>query len=435
MVSNLDEKMLQLNDEILAVEGETLQIFYRSIIGAFDPYIFNIRVVCDWGKAYQRYYAFTPTAANVGSTKSLTVSVMTNNLTVLVTKTATIRVIAAPSSPASDKKVLCVGASATSGGQWVYELRRLLTASDGDGTPYNPTGLGLSNITFVGRKTGTAKNVPLEATGGWRVQDYAGAGMLAYRFQVSGINQLHIGDTYSVGGYMFSLAEINVTDGSGNIRCVVDVVGSSVPASGTLTKVSGDGDATISFSSSASESYNPFWNEGTSSLDFTSYANDYCGGNIDIMVWHCGTNDIFPGTEQSITNAVNAFKDILDAFYAQFPGGKVIISSVPLGSPIGGFGANYGASANGNYFTFAKQAQKYAAALQELCGLSAYSSFCSYSPVMEEFDSENAYPVAQRPVNNRVATDESLGTNALHPTEHASYMVSDGVFRTISDLL
>ena len=424
---------IELPDEIIAVEDDKLQIFWRSIIHAYNPYIFDIISVCNVGKHYPRYYTFTPTSEDVGNTYSLQVLVRKNDLSTLVSKTTTIRVVAKPASPASQTNVLCIGASATAGGQWAYELMRRLTMSDGDNTPANPTGLSLSNISFVGRKTGTVKNVKLEATGGGRVQDYASTGKQACRFYVTGVTQLNINDVYTDGVNNFTIVEINVTEGTGNIRCVDGGTTAASP-SGTLNRVSGSGDLTITYTSFESESDNPFWNNSTSSLDFTSYANTYCNGSIDLQIWHCGVNDIFGGSESVIPTVIEAFRSILRAYHTQFPNGKVIISSVPLGSPTGGFGANYGASGSSNYFTFLNIAQKYATALASLCNEDEFSSFTKYASVLEEFDCENGYPSTPTNVNNRQEIKENLGTNGVHPVEAGSYMVSDGIYRTFADL-
>ena len=60
-----------------------------------------------------------------------------------------------------------------------------------------------------------------------------------------------------ISGSALTIAEINITSGSGNIRCTYSGT-STLPASGTLTISSGSGDSTITYTSYESESYNPF---------------------------------------------------------------------------------------------------------------------------------------------------------------------------------
>ena len=427
---------ITIPNKIIAVEGDTLQIFWRSIVGAVNPYIFDIYAVCSVGKSFPRYYEFKPTADMVGKSYNLEVYVKTNNGTIVVQKTATIEVVSTMDSPSSTKNILCIGASATAGGQWVGELNRRLTATSGDGTPANPTGLGLSNIAFVGRKVGTSNSIHLEATGGWRVQDYAGEGQRAVRFFVSGVNTISLGARYSCNGTIYGVQEVNVTEGVGNIRCTLE--NAFVVPSGKLVKQSGSGDAEITFTSYEQEKFNPFWNVAESRLDFSSYANEYCDGHIDCMIWHCGVNDlsnVLIGTMMSvIENITTSYRDIFRAYHEQFPSGKIIVSSVPVGSTNGGFAANYGSSAYVNYFTFAKKVQAYAKALSDLCEESEFANYVEYSPVLEEFDAENGYPIKQTAVNNRSSVTEAVGTNGVHPTAEGSYMVADAIYRIINTI-
>lgn len=427
---------ITIPNNIIAVEGDTLQIFWRSIVGAVNPYIFDIYAVCSVGKSFPRYYEFKPTADMVGKSYNLEVYVKTNNGTIVAQKTATIKVVSTMDSPSSTKNILCIGASATAGGQWVGELNRRLTATSGDGTPANPTGLGLSNIAFVGRKVGTSNSIHLEATGGWRVQDYAGEGQRAVRFFVSGVDTISLGARYSCNGTIYGVQEVNVTEGVGNIRCTLE--NAFVVPSGKLVKQSGSGDAEITFTSYEQEKFNPFWNDAESRLDFSSYANEYCNGHIDCMIWHCGVNDLSSasiGTMMSvIENITISYRDIFRAYHEQFPSGKIIVSSVPVGSTNGGFAANYGSSAYVNYFTFAKKVQAYAKALSDLCEESEFAKYVEYSPVLEEFDAENGYPIKQTAVNNRSSVTEAVGTNGVHPTAEGSYMVADAIYRIINTI-
>ncbi|WP_302249838.1 hypothetical protein [uncultured Alistipes sp.] len=428
---------IYLPDELSVVEGDTLQIFWRSVIHAFNPYIFDIQSKCSVGKHYPRYFTYTPATTQVNNTYPLVVRVKKNDLSVFIEKSINIKVLSKPTSPSNKLNVLCIGASATVNGYWVSELKRRLVASDGDGTPYNPTGLGLSNIDFVGRRTvipSSGGPVKLEATGGWRVWDYAGSGVPAYRFNVSGVSQLNIGDTYASGGATFSVTEINVTEGVGNIRCTYRGT-PLIPASGTLNRESGTGDEVITYSSYVSESYNPFWNNETESLDFKAYADSYCDGDIGLQIWHCGVNDIASGVDK-IPTIIESFRSILRAYRQDFPNGKVIISSVPVGSPDGGFGANYGAASDTlNYYAFLDAAQQYPRALSNLCKEEEFFGYTFYASALEEFDCENSYPYVDTPVNNRMEVTERLGTNAVHPIAQGSYMIADSIYRVFPKVL
>ena len=433
----IDGVDLFLPNKFYAVKNDTLQIFIKSIVKAKDPYIFDVIGRCQVGNMYPRYYVLHKTTANnnIGKTFDIEFVVRNNNLNDIIRKTSQLQVVDFPQSPSLNKNVLCVGASATAGGQWVFELNRRLTGVDGDGTALNPTGLGLTNISFVGRKTGVSKAIKLEATGGWAVSTYAGKGRQAFRFFVNNVSEINVEDVYRYGTTNFTIAEINVTEGVGNISCLYSGTVPTLPTSGVLEKVTGSGDAQIEYQSYESEYYNPFYNNETNKLDFTTYANSYCDGSIDYFVWHCGVNGIFGSNDAGVESEINSFKTILRAFHEEFPSSKVIISSIPIGSPTGGFGANYGTSLTSNYYTFLKQAMNYARALIELCADEEFSSYTYYCPVMEEFDCENSYPASETNVNNRVDVKEKLGTNGVHPTDAGYKLVADAMYRTMCYVL
>lgn len=423
---------ITLPSKLTAIVGDNMQIFWRSIISASNPYIFDIYAVSLVGKSYPRYYEFKPTADMVGNSYALLVYVKANNGTIIASKNVTIEVVDNMTAPSSTKNILCIGASATAGGQWVGELKRRLTDTSGDGTSANPTGLGLSNIAFVGRKEGTSNPINLEATGGWKVQDYASKGQSAVRFFVEGVDTIAIGARYSCNGTNYVVQEVNVTEGEGNIRCTLE--NTFVTPSGKLTKLTGGGDVEITFTSYNNENFSPFWNANEEKIDFMQYADSYCDGKIDCLIWHCGVNDLTSGDSAVIPNVIVAFRNLLNSYHEQFPQGKVIISSVPIGSVNGGFAANYGANESLNYYTFAKITQLYAQALVDLTKEDAYNGFTLYAPVLEEFDAENGYPIKQTAVNNRSSVTEVVGTNGVHPTTEGSYMVADAIYRTFNNL-
>ena len=424
---------ITLPKTIDVVIGDTMQMYWRSLISAVNPYNYDIYAVCSVGKSYPRYYELTPTDDMIGKQYALTLYVKGNNGAILAQQATTIVVHNTAPSPTSSTNVLCVGASATASGIWSGELRRRLTATDGNGTPSNPTGLGLSNINFVGRKVGTSVNVNLEATGGWRVQDYTSKGRQAVRFYVSGVDTISLGARYSCNGTIYVVQEANVTEGAGNIRCTLE--NTFVAPSDKLTKTSGSGDEEIVFSSYEDENFSPFWNVDESRIDFKQYADTYCDGHIDCLIWHCGVNDITSGDIAIVPNVINAFRNLLDAYHSDFPNGKVIISSVPIGAVNGGFGANYGASASLNYYTFAKIAQYYAKTLYDLCNETQYADYVIYSAALEEFDAENNYPSTSTPTNTRSSIKENLGTNAVHPIAEGSYQIADAIYRTFNSLV
>ena len=427
---------IELPDEIQVVKNDTIRIYYRSILKCPNPYIYDVYAVAALGKSYPRYYEITPTSTG---TTSVTIYVKNSNGDVMAQKSFTIKCINAMSAPQSNKNILCIGASATASGYIAGELKRRLTTNTGNGTTQNPTGLNLSNIAFVGRKTGSAVDVNQEATGGWSWKDYATQGRNAYRFYVSGVDELKIGAEYTQGDLVFTITEINVTSGSGNIRCTYS--GTGTPSSaGTLSIASGSsGDATITYSSCESESYNPFWNqnkEGGAGLDFANYADLYCNDAIDVIISHCGLNDISRYTEETIDDLFTDYvKPFVRAYHTDFPNGIFIFSTLPLGSCNGGMAANYGASSVWNYYKIAKMLFALANAANEMASDDEFSSYFYVANVVPSFDCENLYPTANRDICLRLSTTEILQSNGVHPTQQGSYTVADAIFGTINDKL
>ena len=135
--------------ELYILQDEKSQIFYRGFIKAVNPYNYDIKVMCDIGKTYPRYYQIDKSVP-LGD-YPLTIQVRDDNLNILGSATTIIHVIDKPQISAPTN-VLCIGASATATGWWSAELERKINND---------------MISFVGRKTGTKETILLEATGGW----------------------------------------------------------------------------------------------------------------------------------------------------------------------------------------------------------------------------------------------------------------------------
>ena len=430
----VDEALLYISNIVLPTEieiavGDTLNLYYKSIIETNDINNHQVEVLCDVGQSYPRYYTFKPMASHSGKSYTLSVSLKNDRGEQLSTASTNIVVKAMPNTTTT-KNILTMGASMVANGNIAYELKRRLTTTSGDGTPANPTGIGLSDISFVGRQKAAYADVQQEATGGWAWRDYVSQGRQAYRFQVSGVNSINMGDVYVGGGLTFTITEINVTDGVGNIRCTYTGSG-SIPTSGNLTRNTGNGDATIAYSSYVSETYNPFWKDGK--LDIKHYADLYCNGDIDILIAVCGTNDLF--TTRPIAEIMEDVKTFARAYHADFPNGKLILSTLPLPSPIGGMGANYNATKD-NYYNIALRMFGFAKGIYDMCKDSEFASWVIDCATLQTFDIDNLYPYTERPVNNRMPNvKEKIGTNGVHPTIEGYKTIADALYSTIIGLL
>ena len=417
---------LSLPNRYVAVIGDTLQIFRRGVVKAANPYNYNVLFTCAKGRNYPRYwYVKVNDVAEVG-TYPVTVTVTDNKGRTLVEGTTELVVVPNPVSPATAKKFVCFGASATAPGKWPAECFRRLTGSGG-----TPSGRGLSNIAFCGPMT--KDGAGYFGVGGWSWASYISSGAPAFRFQVSGIGELYIGATYTNNGFTYIVREVNVTDGAGNILCATSSSSNVPTQSGTLTKASGDGDTTIAFSSAAIDAANPFWDYANARLNFTNFADTYCGGNIDCMISLLGWNGLAPTYRTDFETMKGQVRTFIDAFHTQFPSGKFIILGINGPSPIGGMGANYGSNqALSDWYGMTVSALNLKLAYQEIANEDGYSDFVSFVDVAGQFDADYNLPYVVAPVNSRNSeATEMLGTNGVHPSDAGYYQIADAVYRSI----
>ena len=420
----IDNVEISLPDTICAVVGDTLQLFYRGIVKAVNPYNYNIVVSCDKGNQYPRYFEYTPISGDVGRVP-FKITVKNNNRVVIAEKSCTIKVVDVPSSPSSKKRIAIFGDSLTAGGTWVGEAYRRLTATNG-----TPTGVGLTNIDFVGPKTNNGAGY--FGVGGWQWTSYTTKGSSAYRFQVNNVSSLSVGAVYTNNGNTFTIMEVNVTDGAGNILCSVSSLTPAPTSSGTLTKSSGSGDATISFTSYAQNSLNPLWDYEQNKMTFIPYANKYAEGKIDIVYTLLSWNGVSAGMTD-FSQIVGYAKKFADTLHAEFPNAKLKIMGIQVPSVNGGMGANYGATGRGyaDGYGMVVTALNMNKAYQDFANESGYADFVEFVNVSSQFDTENNMPQASTMVNTRSSLTEKRGTNGVHPSNEGYMQIADVVYRNI----
>ena len=423
--------------DIYAVVGDTIQIFWKSFIDAdLDNLI--VKCLCNKGKNYPRYWEYTPTVSDVGATE-LTISVYAKNGVEIASKTVTLKTVLA-SNPTTKKNILCVGDSTMQGGYIPIEASRRIKGTTGVATTPQP--LALTNIDFVGRMKNKTNTVGWEGTGGWTYVNYIGKGSNAVRFTISNATDLNITDVYEVNGFKFNIAEINITNGNGNIRCLFHYTTpytstwDTTEQTGTLTKVNGNGQISVVFDSWARENYQPFWNNTTNKFDIISYMNEYCDGKIDTICVLLGANSVLGIAAFADADVgINAAKTFFNNVHEQIPNCKILASTVPLPSPNGGIAFNYGASTesgaynsngfNHKMFTFNKS-------LIEIADSEDYKSFVTVVSSHAQFDAVNGYSTTSKALNTRTTETEKLQTNALHPSNSGYWQISDALaFRAV----
>lgn len=430
-----------LPKKIYGVIGDTLQLFNRGVTISEEPNRMYNDWECGQGKIYKRYIEVTPALAG-GAVPSLTIKhrLIDDHYNKSVQSASALAVAARPSSHGSSINVLCIGASTTANGEWASELKRRLTDTRDSGIPAAD---GLNGIAFVGRQSLASYDdvrpmpIKVEATGGWTWATFF-TPQDAVRLTVSGVTSINIGDVYTYQNgngqtVKVAVAEVNITDTSGNIRFIYsyDTQGKGVPAaaSGEITRVSGNGDVTIAYSAADEETYCPFYDEATGEPDFSHYAQQYCNGQIDVVIFNLGTINYALVGKESLANILANMKTLIDALHADFPNCKVIIA------PGMGYNTHYGIEYNYNADSKLKSwgslfAQfRYAKAVEDFIGGNNYKDWCYLADTIAETDSEHVFPTTTKPVNTRMSETEIIGTNGAHPTLAGYKMVADSIYR------
>ena len=406
---------LSLPDRFFAVVGDTLQIFYQGLAKCVDIESYNVLIMCSKGKQYHRYFEYTPAADDVGTT-TFGVAIYDNNRNLLGSASCTLVTLAQPSAPSSEKKFMCVGDSLTANGIWVAEAYRRLTGSGG-----TPAGLNLGNITFGGSKT--KDGAGYIGMSGWSWYNFVSNSRAAFRFTLSGTPSLSMGAVYSNNGHTYQIIEII----DNTILCETSSTSNTPTTSGTLTKVSGGGDASLTFSSAAADAANPFWNG--SKVSFTTYVNNYLGGSVDYVYTLLSWN----GMDGTISSIMESVKTFADALHRDYPNAKLRLMglqfpSIKLMMPA------YGASGSGYADTYAMyiKAIELQEAFKEFANSEGYSTWVEHINVAAEFDSEYNMPITQKNVNTRNSTyQEPYANNGVHPGDAGYLQIGDVAYRSI----
>ena len=419
-------------DTIFAVVGDTLQLYYRSIFRCVDFSKYAVKVVCNIGAQYPRYYEVTPLAGNVG-THTLEFTIKDNNNNTIGTKTVNLVVVPAGTNPASELNVLCLGASATQGGQWASEMKRRLVGTGG-----TPAGSGKTNIQFVGRKdvTFAEQQVKLEATGGYSFPSYTGTAAYLHKFYFNAehpFGSANVGDVYSYNGHNFTIAEINITNNIGNISCTSDYTGIIYSTTGgTLTKVSGSGDDALQFATCGT-SGNPFVYNGV--IDMQQYADDYCNpqgaahGRIDVIFTELFGNGTSVYTDD-FTTRMSQMQTFINQVRAVFPNCKFCIGLFWNPDIRGGMGVNYGATgAWSDPYGIKYSNMNLCNALQKYITDNNLSDYVFILNWLNEFDEENDMQQTTKKVNVRSTVTEIFGVNGVHPATVGYYQMADTAWR------
>lgn len=425
-----------LPDTITAVVGDNLQLFYRGLIEAVNPYIYDIRIRCLRGKAYPRYFEFKPTSDDVG-VYDFGIEVY-NNESMLITKAkCKLKVVQVGSSPTTKKKILCVGDSLTSGGYWCSEAMRRLVGSGGTPTAHNR-----SNIEFIGTKKDSS-GCKWEGYGGWTWDSYLSKpDATKSDIWIYCTHDKTSSDQHSIwidsNGSKWSLETIETNKLKFTRYQAHTNLAPTSP--GVLTHVQNAvNTSNINFTDCKVADGNPFWDMTTNRVNFKQYCQSNGFEGIDyvyiLLTWNGGRVDKW--NSESNSAFVSSAKKFIDILHQDYPEAKVRIMGVQLPSLNGGTGANYGA--NGGYadtYGLVRGVFGLNIAYQELANDPNYIDYVEFINVSGQFDSEYNMPYTLAPVNNRSTVTEMKGTNGVHPSPEGYLQIGDVAYRSlVKDLL
>jgi len=403
---------------IYAVQGRECNVYLDNLhVGASRHWEHDITTTGSVGTQQNERWTWTPTAAV--TTGTITVDAYNpRNGVKMASKTANIRAAASTAQSGTTKKVMVIGDSLVNAGVITQTL--LDIAAGGD----------VMGVTLLGTQ-GTAPNKH-EGRGGWTVDNYTTAGPTYYDFTVSGITTppaINAAE-YTHNGSTYRVQSVSLSGGVGTIRCRV-VSGGAPLASGTLTKSNGSaGDATITFSASATAPGNPFWIGGA--VNFAQYLTNNSLAAPDWVFIALGINDVFSYIDDA---ACSAFADAafvkLDTLIASIKaagaGVKVgLMVPSPPSSDQDAFGANYGVGQTRwrdkrNILIWARQM------IVKYSGQEANRIYIV--PTNTALDTVNNMNLAaSAPVNSRSAVSSTRQNNGVHPASAGYQQIGDALW-------
>jgi hypothetical protein len=336
---------------IYVTVGRELNIWTESLFPFTNGLGLSVQYICaNKGYITDRGFRFTPVNGDEGNC-NLTINIYDVNLKLIDTKTITITV-GANNNATSAKNILVFGDSLVFN-SGTTELVNLFAADSGIAA------------TFIGTR-GTGSGL-MEGRPGWSFADFAGTSSESfYKFTLSGVttspdfqkNTSTTATVVSVAGNQYTVTDVYISAGSGYIICQKNSGSGTPGATGTLTKVSGAGDSTFTYSAYSTVNKSPFYNNTANRFDLQNYVSVNSLSAPDMIVVQLGVNDSFsatPYTQRQIDDVANTARILVDGLINTngYPNAKIVISLPPFGA-LGnnGFGYNYGAAYSPEAFKY-----------------------------------------------------------------------------------
>jgi hypothetical protein len=413
---------ITLPSVIYSTVGTETNLYYDAFTLGL-PGAFSVEVLCGIGRSFERMFQIEPISDHIGD-NTLTVNVYDSNHELIETKSIILRVIS-DSAPDGDKNILLVGDSTLNNGPLTPTIYNKFD-SLGSHIPIFWGGKGIYPYNHQGWPGATFNNYATAASGDSR-----------YEFTVTGASALEQDSVYTNNGSSFVVQDIYTSGGSGKIRAYRSSGSNNPSASGTLTKSSGEGPSTISFSAFSVVSANPFWNNSTQQLDIAQYRSKLFmdSTKFDIVAIRLGINDSFGElrTDVDRIGVIDDLKTIISAFVADNANTKFIIELPTTdGSTRSGWGVNYGATGKReNYHLNVWRLRELIISTFDNGLYDANIEVCATGAMVDRY---YGYELSDIQSSSRITATELRHTNAVHPNTDGYYQLADAVFPHILHL-
>ena len=409
------------------VKGDVFQLFYRGVVDAPDPFVYDILSVCEKGRNYPRYFEFLPEEEGE---YELSIYVYGAGKQLLGEGKTVLKVVE-QKAPEKNVNILCVGDSLTAGGEWVGEAKRRLTENGGE-----PFGVGYKNINFVGNcnKNGAS----FEAFGGWRWESFYNCVHSSVWIECdhdkTAVDQHSLWEDEQ--GSLWVLETIEKERLKFN-RAYLHA--EPVPESGVLKCFDyATNTSPIKIKKSFEEQNSPFINSETNEADVRWYLDKNNIDNLDLVYILLGTNGWMPQKYEELTDedyarfhADNGRK-LADLIHKASPNAKIKVLGLIGCSVNGGTGTSYGARLpycdDYGYMHFTMLLNK---AYEDWTNEEKYKDFMEFINLSGQVDADHAFPSEEKRVNTRSTATEIIGTNGAHPSYEGYMQIADAVWRNM----
>lgn len=309
---------LILPQTIYAVEGYERALYADQICFGTDddndsPEEYTVQFTGDKGSTTGRKFAYTPEVGDFGE-YNLTVLALNKTTSALVQSKSTVISVIPADPPSSEKTIVKIGDSLTAPSIITEKLRDRFVA------------IGGTVPTFAG-SYGTDPNKHVGYSGNDIGNFMSSAGRL-WKFVVSGVTTPPSRyANYTNNGSTFQIMEISLSGGAGYLKASRTAGTNDPDASGTLTRTTGTGDATITYSSGFDAPASPFFTDA-GVFSITEFKANIQVSKIDLFSIQLGANSSNTSEMSDVARTVwiTLVKQLIDALIADDEDTKIIVN-------------------------------------------------------------------------------------------------------------